>query len=355
MRLKSKKYVDNIDFAYDIEVEDNHNYIANGLIVHNCKNPASLQGKALFKLETKYMAALSGTPLMNRPFDLFVPLKWLGFESHSYFQFCHYYGVYGGFNNSEVVGYKNLDTLRNLVSSVMLRRVKTEVLDLPEKIQKTEYVEMKTKQAKLYSEVLSKIKTNIQKVNFSNNPLSMLIRLRQVTGWTGILSETIQESAKMDRLQDLVYEIVRSQGKAVIFSNWSEVTKVAKDILAKYNPAYITGDTQANERMLQVQNFQTNENCKVIIGTIGAMGTGLTLTAAQNVIFLDSPWNRALKDQAEDRCHRIGTTGTVNVITLVCKNTIDERIETLIRKKGQMSDALIDGKLNAKDIEFLLS
>ena len=89
------------------------------------------------------------------------------------------------------------------------------------------------------------------------------------------------------------------------------------------------------------------------------MVSGSTLTAATNVIFLDEPWNRALKDQAEDRAHRIGTKGTVRVITLVCKDTIDERIMTLVQKKGRMADMLIDGKVDSQKtgqfIDYLLS
>ena len=84
------------------------------------------------------------------------------------------------------------------------------------------------------------------------------------------------------------------------------------------------------------------------------MGTGLTLTAGQTVIFLDEPWNRALRDQAEDRCHRIGTKGTVNIITLICKDTIDERINNLVKKKGEMADAIIDGKISKEDIDYLI-
>ena len=183
----------------------------------------------------------------------------------------------------------------------------------------------------------------------------MMIRLRQATGWTGILSSKVQESAKMARMIELVEEITSSGQKAIIFSNWESITTVAKEQLKSYNPAYITGATKADERMKEVERFQNDDKCKVIIGTIGAMGTGLTLTAAQNVIFLDSPWNMALKAQAEDRAHRIGTKGTVNIITLVCKNTIDERIEELVEKKGQISDALVDGKVSIEDINYLLS
>lgn len=322
---------------------------------HKSKEPTSLQSRAMINVTAKYMVAMSGTPLMNNPLDLYFPLHWLGYEPHSFYQFKQHYCTLGGWGGSQVVGYKNLEEIRALMDEVMLRRLKTEVLDLPEKIRKYEYVDMTPKQAQIYKEVYAGIMSELNQIKFSNNPLAMMIRLRQATGWTGILSSKVQESAKMARMIELVEEITSSGQKAIIFSNWESITTVAKEQLKSYNPAYITGATKADERMKEVKRFQNDDNCKVIIGTIGAMGTGLTLTAAQNVIFLDSPWNMALKAQAEDRAHRIGTKGTVNIITLVCKNTIDERIEELVEKKGQISDALVDGKVSIEDINYLLS
>lgn len=322
---------------------------------HKSKEPTSLQSRAMINVQAKYMVAMSGTPLMNNPLDLYFPMKWLGYENHSFYQFKQHYCTLGGWGGSQVVGYKNLEEIRTMMDNIMLRRLKTEVLDLPEKIRKIEYVDMTSKQNQIYKEVYNGVMSDLQKIKFSNNPLSMMIRLRQATGWTGIISNTVQESAKMERMIELVQEIVASGQKAIIFSNWESITEVAKEKLKSYNPAYITGATKADERMKEVDRFQNDDKCRVIIGTIGAMGTGLTLTAAQNVIFLDSPWNMALKAQAEDRAHRIGTKGTVNIITLVCKNTIDERIEELVEKKGQIADALVDGKISVDDINFLLS
>ena len=322
---------------------------------HRSKEPTSLQSRAMIKVQAKYMVAMSGTPLMNNPLDLYFPMKWLGYENHSFYQFKQHYCTLGGWGGSQVVGYKNLEEIRAMMDNIMLRRLKTEVLDLPEKIRKIEYVDMTPKQNQIYKEVYNGVMSELQKIKFSNNPLSMMIRLRQATGWTGILSNTVQESAKMDRMVELVQEIVASGQKAIIFSNWESMTEVAKEQLKSYSPAYITGATKADERMKEVERFQNDDKCKVIIGTIGAMGTGLTLTAAQNVIFLDSPWNMALKAQAEDRAHRIGTKGTVSVITLCCRDTIDERIEELVEKKGQIADALVDGKISVDDINYLLS
>lgn len=324
---------------------------------HKSKNPTSLQGRAMSLIQADYMVAMSGTPLMNNPLDLYFPLSWLGYEAHSFYQFKQHYCNFGGWGGSQVLGYKNLDEIRAKMDLVMLRRLKMEVLDLPEKIRQVEFVDMTAKQKVVYNEAEACVRADYHKIKMSNNPLSMLLRMRQATGCPSILSENVSatDSAKLIRMKELVEEITESNGKVIIFSNWSSVTEEAKEMLKDFRPAYITGETNATDRMNEVNRFQNDDKCKVIIGTIGAMGTGLTLTAAQTVIFLDSPWNRALKDQAEDRAHRIGTKGTVNIITICCVDTIDCRIEELIAKKGAMSDALIDGKIDLEDIDFLLS
>lgn len=257
----------------------------------------------------------------------------------------------GGYGGYEVVGYRNLGELQSNLESLMLRRLKKDALDLPEKLHSIEYVEMSSKQAKVYNEVKQEIKEQIDKIKVSNNPLAQLIRLRQATGFTGILSSQIKESAKLDRLEEIVEELVENGEKAIIFSNWTDMTRPTMERLRRFNPAIITGETK--DRKAQQERFMTDSRCKVIIGTIGAMGTGLTLTAASTVIFLDSPWNRANKEQAEDRAHRIGTTSNINIITLVCKDTIDERIEELINKKGAMADALVDGKVDLNKSEII--
>lgn len=315
--------------------------------IHKCKNAQSQQGKAIHRLKSYYKMALTGTPLMNQPLDLYNVLKWLDVEHHSFYQFRNRYCVMGGYGGYEVVGYKNLAELKQELDSVMLRRLKCDVFDLPEKVHTTEYVEMAAKQTLLYKQVRDEIRADIDKIKVSPNPLAQLIRLRQATGWTGILSSSIAESAKMDRMVELVEDATAEGGKVIIFSNWEEITKIARAKLKAYNPAYITGTVK--DRQHEVEKFQHDDKCKVIIGTIGAMGTGLTLTAGQTVIFLDEPWNKANKDQAEDRAHRIGTTGTVNIITIVCKDTIDERIREIVEEKGEMADMLVDGKLNKTD------
>ena len=326
---------------------------------HKAKNPTSQQGKGILKLHAETMIAMTGTPLMNNPVDLYVILKWLGYEKHSFYAFKNHYCVYGGFGGYEIMGYKNLDELQEQLNDIMLRRKKEEVLDLPEKVYVDEFVEMSSKQRKIYNEVTADIKENIDQIKTAPNPLAELIRMRQATGYTGILSSTILESAKIDRMMELVEEAKDNNKKVVVFSNWTQITDAVIDRLenANYAVAQITGETPDNQRQAIVENFQ-NGRYDVVIGTIGAMGTGITLTAGTVEIFMDEPWNRANKEQAEDRCHRIGQKDDLTIYTLMCKGTIDERIHELVMQKGAMADALVDGEIKMERgqlLDFLLT
>lgn len=321
---------------------------------HKCKDPSSIQGKHLLKLQADSMISMTGTPLMNNPLDLYIHLKWLGYEKHSFYSFKQHYCIMGGYGGYQVVGYRHLDQLKEQFDDIMLRRLKKEVLDLPDKIYQNEFVEMTSKQEKIYKEVTLEVKNNIDKVSAAINPLAEMIRMRQATDYTGILSSTILESAKLDRLDELLEEIIANGNKAIIFSNWTSMTNPTyKRYENLYNPALITGEVK--NRVEQEHKFMNDDSCKIIIGTVGAMGTGLTLTAANYVIFLDEPWNRAIKEQAEDRAHRIGTKDNVTIITMMCKNTIDERIHDIVEQKGKMADLLVDGKLNTQTKKQLVS
>lgn len=323
---------------------------------HKAKNPDSQQGKALLSIDCKGpKIPMSGTFVLNNPLDLYLPLRWSGFETHSFYAYKQHYCTMGGFGGKEIVGYKNLDELRSMVSNVMLRRVKGDVLDLPPKVHTIEWVDAYPEQKSLYKDVRDQVRDNIDKVKVHPDPLSEMLRLRQVTGYPGILSSTVTKSAKMDRMEELVEDEVSVGGKAIIFSNWSEMTNVIWHKLKKYNPAYITGEVSSVQRMEEKDRFQNDPNCKVMIGTIGALGTGFTLTAAQLVIFVDEPWNRGIKDQAEDRAHRIGTRGTVRVVTILTRDTVDEGVYNLVQKKGKMADLLVDGKVDGKNVDNVLS
>lgn len=320
--------------------------------IHKCKNSQSKQGKAIHCCCSYYRLALTGTPLMNNPVDLYNVLKWLEVENHSLTYFKNLYCEMGGFGGYEIIGYKNLDQLENSLNKNMLRRRKEEVLDLPPKIYTDELLDLDSSQDKLYRDVTNQIIEDIDRIMLLPNPLTELIRLRQVTSNPNILTSKNITNVKYDRIVDI---LECTTDKVIIFSNW---TKVINPLYIKlsslgYNPALVTGESK--DPILEMNKFQSDNTCKVILGTTPALGTGYTLTAANTVIFIDEPWSKAIKDQAEDRCHRIGTKGTVNIVTLICKDTIDERIHQIIKDKGELSDRIVDGKaVQPSDIKFLI-
>lgn len=308
--------------------------------IHKCKNPTSQQGKALHSLNSFYKIGLSGTPLLNSPVDTYSILKWIGVERHSFSAFKERYCVQDNFG--QVTGYRNLKELKNLVMDNMLRRTKEQVLDLPEKIRSVDYVDMSADQTKIYNEVRTKLIEDIDKVMLSTNPLAETIRLRQATGNPEVLTTKKVKSAKFERALEIIQECIENNQSVIVFSNWEKVISPFSEQVKSLAPCYlVTGET--DDKFEVIEQFTSDSKSAVICGTIGALGTGFTLTKATTVIFLDSPWTKGEKDQAEDRAHRIGATSTVSVITLVCKNTVDETIEDIVASKGEIADYIVDG------------
>lgn len=306
---------------------------------HGVKNPNSQQGKAIHNIQCKYRLAMTGTPVVNRAIDAYNALKWLDVERSSFYAFRNYFCVMGGYGGYQIVGYRHLDQLQNKIKSVMVRRLKQDTLDLPEKMRVTEYVELTLRQKQLYDEIRDMIAAHLDEIELNDNPLAEILRLRQVTSHSEILSRDICESAKFDRLKELVEDVVDSGQKLIVFSNWSSVTDLLRRDFKQYNPAVVTG--QIKDRFPEVNKFQQDKDCHMMIGTIGALGKGFTLTAAQNVVFIDRPWSMADVEQAEDRAHRIGQTGTVTVYSLVAKRTVDERVEQILKEKGNLAQMMI--------------
>ena len=324
---------------------------------HKVKNPESQQGKALLELKCPRKAMLSGTLVMNNPLDLYTPLKWCGVINDNFWHFKQEFCRFGGYGGYEIIGYKNQETLRKLLSPIYIRRKKEDVLDLPEKIMIDESIQLDAQQRAGYSIIENNLQCDINKIMFSDNPLSLMLRLREYLDDPELVEMAQVTSPKFERLLELLDNIFdNSSSQVIIYSQWSRVTKKLKSLLENnYSVSYIDGDVSVENRMIEIEKFQSCKS-KIIIGTIGALGTGFTLNKASNVIFVDEPWNMAIKNQAIDRAHRIGTKYPVNVHTLICKDTIDERIHQLIKQKGDIADDLLstdNPKLTTEEIKYL--
>lgn len=320
---------------------------------HKCKNPSSKSAKTLLKLKSKRNIALSGTIIVNDPENAYVPLKWTGNTQSTYSKFKSLYNVYGGFGGVQVIGYKNLELLNELILSCSLRRLKSQVLDLPPKIYKTEYVDLKDSQRKLYNEVAVGIAEQLDKLGRKPTiieEITINMRLRQITAFPGMLSTEVTQSAKLERLYDLVDEIIAQGDKVVIFSTFKGTADEVYSNLLKYNPVLCTGSQSDLETSIRKKQFQEDNNTKVFVGTWQKCGTGFTLTAASYLIFIDTPWTDSDFQQASDRIYRIGQTKPVTIITLIAKDTYDERVQEIVSRKECLSGYLVDNKNIDKDI-----
>lgn len=331
--------------------------------IHKNASASSKQGKQLLKLKKDCTAKvewlpMTGTPIVNKPTDVFIPLKLVdGHTFKDYRSWCQHFCVYGGFGGYDIIGYKNIPELKQMLQSNMLRRLKKDTLDLPPKLHTIEYVENTPYQAKLYQKVLLDTIAHRDEILGSNNPMVKLLKLRQVNGSPELIDSDLvvdpsylKKNSKMAKLVELVNMILDNGEKVVIFSNWVESLRTVYKFIARNNKVCCyTGTMKSDEREAQKQQFINDPECKIMIGTIGALGVSHTLTVANNVIFYDLPWNPGTMEQAEDRCHRTGTLSTVNVYSIITKDTVDEKVYKLIQDKDGISKYIVDNQLSFKN------
>lgn len=322
--------------------------------IHKCKNPSSEQGKGLLKLNNAaYKIGATGTLLLNNPLDAFVPLKFINAERCTYTNFKNFYCVMGGQFNNILLGFKNIDLLKEQIQNNSLRRTK-DVLSLPPKNIIDEYVDMNDTQQKFYTDITNGVKDEVDKVNLTTSSLlAMITRLRQASVCPSILTSENIQSSKLDRCVELVEEIVDNNEKVVIMSTFKESVNVLVSMLQEYHPLVCTGDMKDEEISKNIDKFQNEEYNKVIICTWQKMGTGITLTRASYMIHLDTAWTNAVYQQTCDRIYRIGTNRPVFIYNLICKNTVDERVLEILNDKEAIGDYVIDDKITDKSLNSL--
>lgn len=349
-------------FANAVKLAIADGYISMVVIDEMHKNlaPKSKQGKAILAIKNAtgkscMWLPMTGTPIVNKPTDLYTPLRLVdAHDEGSYWNWVQRFCVKGGFGGHQIVGYKNMKLLKSILMPNMVRRLKDDVLDLPDKIETIEYVENSKAQKKLYAMVEEGIRDDNLEIIKSLNPLAKLTRLRQVNGSPEIVDESIKVdskypsvNAKLSKLLELVDSIHESGDKMVIFSNWVEPLRtIYRFLRPKYDVATFTGTMNTDRRMAEKDRFINDPGCRIILGTIDALGTTHTITVANHVIFYDEPWTESNRSQAIDRCHRIGATKTLVIHTLITKDTIDNTVHNIVHAKKGMSKFIVDNDLD---------
>lgn len=295
---------------------------------------------------------LTGTPMRENPADVWALLHFIDKKKYSSFwRWIPTYVIYEQtYFGKKASGYQNLDLLSRELSQYMIRRRKCDVIhDLPPKRVHTIKCGMSDKQSKIYTQMLNEYVAEVENNVFVTAPaeVSRLMRLRQIATDANCLTETafstVIPSGKIQTLEAMVQEIcVEQDEKVVIFSNWARVVASVERTLRKYGCVTYTGDTPKQQRELAVKQFQDNPKVKVFIATIGAAGTGLTLTAASKMIFTDRAWTPDDNAQAEDRIYaRMNDIHGADIYKLITADTVDETIEAYINDKEVTVDTVI--------------
>lgn len=338
------------DITFDMCILDEAQFIKN---MHAKKTGAVKQINALHTI------ALTGTPIENNIYDL-----WSIFD----FLMPHYLLDYEDFKDSYEHNEEYYEIVRDKVAPFILRRRKEDVLkDLPEKYEVIITTEMSQEQRKLYDAFRLQAKEQLKSSESGSKimeVLSIITRLRQIcVDPSTFVDNFTGESGKITTLKDIIREKLADGHRFLIFSQFVSALNIVKDEIEKMGIKYfmITGDTSAKERLRICNDFNKDEEYKIVLISLKAGGTGLNLVGADVVIHLDPWWNYSAESQASDRAHRIGQTRTVEVIKLIAENSIEEKVVNLQNEKKELVDKVISDNdssiksLSIKDLKSILS
>ena len=331
------------------------------------KNPLSLNARTCKSIPAASKVILTGTPLENSAEDLW-----------SMFDFLHpgLLGTLASFRDkySEIAGNAELKReLTRRIAPFMLRRRKADVcLELPPKQEQLLHCEMEDAQRKLYRSLEEYANEQFRQFTESASGessitrihlLAAIMRLRQVCCAPELLPDGAGAgipSAKLDLLNELLLETLDSGHKVLLFSQFTSMLSIIRDELVAQGIRFEYLDGSTHDRAERIERFNSDPEVRVFLLSLKAGGVGINLTSADTVIIFDPWWNPAVEDQAADRTHRIGQTRSVNIIRLVVRDSIEERILALHERKRALFNDLVEesaealSSLGIDDVRFLL-
>ena len=312
---------------------------------HKAATKTSQQGTNLLKLEAPFKIAATGTLITNNPLSAYVPLSWTGNDESTLSNYKSQYCNFGGFGGKQVIGFKNLDVLQEVIKTCSLRRTLDQVrTDMPPKTVTLELLEPEEDQRKFYEAIKEGVKEEADKIELKTSSLlALTTRLRQASACPSILTTQAISSCKVDRCVELIEELTSQGEKVVVLSVFKETLNELAAKLDQFRYTINTGDVPDPIVASNVDRFQNDPKEQVFIGTWGKVGTGWTLNSASYLICLDTPYTAAMFDQGTDRIWRVNNTRPAFITVLMCKDTIDERVQQIIETKKELGEYLVDG------------
>jgi len=325
------------------------------------KTPTAKRTKAILalgKLAT-YRRILTGSPVTKSPLDLYTQCNFLHEELlgfNSYYTFRNRYATmidrnFGGRRVQIVGGYKRLDELSDSLKKFSYRVLKEDCLDLPEKIYIQREVELSDEQRQIYATMKSAALAQLKgKMATAPHVLTQLMRLHQITcGHLKNDDDTITE-IKNNRMVELLDVLDEVEGKVIIWANYVyDIQQIVKAISKKFGEDSIVqyyGAIPADVRQKNIERFQdSNSNARFFVGNPQTGGYGITLTAANNVIYYSNGYDLEKRLQSEDRAHRIGQKKSVTYVDFITPKTVDEKIVKALRKKMNIATEIMGEEL----------
>ena len=318
------------------------------------KNRSAKRTKALTKIckPIAFKRILTGSPVTKSPLDLFSQCNFLNPELLGY---SNYYAFRARFCVMKTIGvggtgrqislplyFHNLDELEKKLKSFSFRVKKKECLDLPDKVYTKRYVDLKGDQKQAYDSLKLYARTIFEDQEASyTNKLTEIIKLHQVCCGYVVSDEGVKKELSNPKLDELINIIEETDGKIIIWANYvhslETIIKLLQDKYGSMSVVSIYGDVPVEARSSAVKNFQENKNVRFFVGNPVTGGYGLNLTKASTVIYYSNSYDLEVRQQSEDRAHRIGQKNNVTYIDLIVRNTIDEFIIKALNKKIKIS------------------
>jgi SNF2 family DNA or RNA helicase len=331
---------------------------------HKIKNPNAKITRATLDLKdlaTKRII-ITGTPIANKPLDLWTQFYFLdngNLLGDDYKKFEKTYSInLKGDNLPEQEA--RFNNLREIILSNSIRRLKKDVLELPEKIYIDKYVQIEGQQKKIYAQLKKELYieiTNIEGekiIDESNVLLKKLLRLAQIASNPFLIDKAYNETpAKFPLLDTLIESILEQKEKVIVWSCFVDNIRILYKRYKKFGSLILYGDLPIEKRNEIVKQFRNNNEFMILIANPSAAREGLTLTSANNAIYLDRNFNLVDYLQSQDRIHRISQTKECKIYKLIAKSTIDEYIDEIIYKKHKLAEYVQGDIENIEKQEYL--
>ena len=324
------------------------------------KNPKAKRTRNIIEISRRaqYRRILTGSPVTKNPLDLYSQCEFLSpwlLNFQSYYAFRNRYAEMKtlhihGRSIQVVSGFKNLNELSEKVKGFSYRVLKEDCLDLPDKIYMKRTITLTPEQKKVYDQMKKEALAVLNGKSVTTvTALTQLMRLQQITcGHFSADDGTIQ-TIKNNRTLELMDVLEEIEGKAIIWAHFQhDIKTVIKAIEKEYGPGSVVdyyGLTPQDQRDGNRKKFQENDKCRFLVGTPQTGGYGITLTAANTVIYYSNGYDLEKRLQSEDRAHRIGQKKSVTYVDILAEDTVDERIVKALRKKINIASQVMGEEL----------